>query len=89
MITTYDELNTAVHGNYLYKAHYRITFEKLASESNLSIVVMEPDGTIRLSTEGGIGLVDKKKEIKFFIYKKKCIFVHSLFSKKIKYLINY
>lgn len=52
MITTYDELNTAVHGNYLYKAHYRITFEKLASESNLSIVVMEPDGTIRLSTEG-------------------------------------
>lgn len=51
MISSYDTLREASDQHVLYKNSYRVTFENICSDNSLSIIVTEPDNSIRLSSE--------------------------------------
>ncbi|MDD6351258.1 MAG: HAMP domain-containing sensor histidine kinase [Lachnospiraceae bacterium] len=51
MISSYDTLKEASRQKILYKNSYRVTFENICSDNSLSILITEPDNSIRLSSE--------------------------------------
>lgn len=49
---TYENLCQASSDGSLYKKSYRVSFEQMCANNNLSILVASPDGTIVLSSAG-------------------------------------
>ena len=54
MILAYNTINNGSKNGRLYQDDFDITIEKLASNDNLSILVMTPDGTVLLSSQDHI-----------------------------------
>lgn len=57
MEDAYRIINAAAKNGSLYDERYRVTFEKICSTNNLSIMIISSDGTIELTSENETGMM--------------------------------